>query len=523
MKSIIHKKPSSSFSTLLFLVAVAIIVSIVFSGCSKTTEQSTQEPPKMKMTTDIPEGISTPNYIDSRIGELNLVDGVPTKETVQKIYDNLDFHHGLQAYLSGIQIASMHAMHIGHLKFGPPNTTVLIFEDLMDSKALWLTPNTTNIYMSIWMELGNEPMVIETPPDVLGIIDDHWFKYVADFGRLGPDKAQGGKFLILPPDYEGEVPQGYFVYNTNTYGNWVIWRGFQVDGETKPAVETTKNSFRMYPLSQKDNPPEMNFVNVSGKFNNTIHRMDYEIFTEINEVVQAEPSVGQNPEILGVLASIGIKKALPFNPDSRMKKILTDAADVGAVTVRTIMSQPRDEGFYLFPGKSTVWTNPFVGGSYEFINEGSQLIDARAAFHFYATGITPAMAKKIIGKGSKYAAAFLDGDGNPFDGSMTYKVNIPANVPAKDFWSFTLYDNQTRSMLQTDQQFPGIDNNKPGIIQNEDGSYDIYIGPVAPKGQENNWIQTVPGKGWNTLFRLYGPLEPWFDKTWRPGDPELVK
>lgn len=267
----------------------------------------------------------------------------------------------------------------------------------------------------------------------------------------------------------------------------------------------------------------MNFINVSGKFNSTIHRMDFEIFNEINEVVQVELSEGQNPEILGIFASIGIKKGQPFNPNARMKKILTEAADVGAVTVRTIMSQPRDEGFYLFPGKSSTWTNPFVGGSHEFLNEGAFLLDARAGFHFYATGITPAMAKKIIGKGSKYAVAYNDADGNPFDGSKTYKVNIPPNVPEKDFWSFTLYDNQTRSMLQTDEQFPGLDNNKPGIIQNEDESYDVYFGPEAPIGKENNWVQTVPGKGWNMLFRLYGPLEPWFDKTWQPGEIELVE
>ncbi len=117
----------------------------------------------------------------------------------------------------------------------------------------------------------------------------------------------------------------------------------------------------------------------------------------------------------------------------------------------------------------------------------------------------------------------MDAEGNPFDGSKTYKVHVPANVPAKDFWSFTLYDNQTRAMLQTDQRFPGIDNNKPGMIKNPDGSYDVYFGPEAPDGQENNWVQTVPGKGWNTVFRLYGPLEPWFEKTWRPGDPEVVQ
>ncbi len=488
-------------------------------GC----DASVQNAPKMKMTTEIPEGIATPNKVETRLGTLTLQDGVPDKATVETIYEHLDFHNGVQAFMSGIQIASMSAMGKGILEFGPPNTTVLIFEDLMDSKALWLTPNTTSVYNAAWLELGDEPMVIETPPDVLGIIDDHWFKYVADFGRLGPDKSKGGKFLILPPGYDGDVPEGYFVYPTNTYGNWVIWRGFQVDGSTRPAVDATKKNFRMYPLSRKDNPPKMKFINVSGKFNNTIHRMDFEIFNEINEVVQAEPGIGQNPEILGSLAAIGIKKGQPFKPDARMKTILSEAADVGSVTVRTIIAQPRNEGFYLFPGKSKVWVNPFVGGSHKFLVDGAHLLDARAGFHFYATGITPAMAKKIIGKGSKYAVAYNDTAGNPFDGGKTYKVHVPPNAPAKDFWSFTLYDNQTRSMLQTDYQFPGIDDNKPGMIQNDDGSYDIYFGPEAPEGQENNWIQTVPGKGWNMLFRLYGPLEPWFDKTWRPGDPELVK
>jgi hypothetical protein len=281
----------------------------------------------------------------------------------------------------------------------------------------------------------------------------------------------------------------------------------------------------VYPLSKKDNPPKMNFVNVSGKSFNTIHRMDFEIFNEINEVVQLEPSVGQNPEILGNLTAIGIKKGRKFAPDARMKKILTEAADVGAVAVRTIIAKPRNEGFYIYPGESTVWTNPFEasGGSHEFLADGALQQDARAGFHFYATGITPAMTFKIIGKGSKYAIAYTDADGNFLDGGKIYKVHVPPNPPAKDFWSFTLYDNQTRSMLQTDERFPGIDNNKPGMIQNADGSWDIYFGPKAPEGQENNWIQTIPGKGWNMLWRVYGPLEPWFDKTWKPGDPELLE
>ncbi len=498
-------------------LAVLIVGVVMFAGATVWAQ-----PPKMKMTTEIPPGIATSDELETRLGTLTFFDGVPDKKTVQIVYDYLDFQHAFQAYLNGIQIASMDALRKGILEFGPANTTAVLFEDLMDSKALFLTANTTSVYMFLWLQLKDEPMVIETPPDVLGIIDDHWFRYVADFGRLGPDKGQGGKFLIIPPGYEGTIPEGYHVVHTKTYGNWVVWRGFQVDGSPKPAVETTKKTLRVYPLSEKDNPPKMTFVNASGKFVNTIHRMDYKIFEEMNEVVQAEPSEGENPEILGVLASIGIKKGQPFKPDARMKKILTDAANAGAVTVKTIWSYPRDEMFYFYPGESN-WLNPFPGGKYDWVSEGATLLDTRAGFHFYATGITPAMAMKIIGKGSKYAYTYNDADGNPLDGSKTYKVHVPPNVPAKDFWSFTLYDNQTRSMLQTDERFPGIDNNKPGMIKNADGSYDVYFGPKAPKGQENNWVQTVPGKGWNMLFRLYGPLEPWFDKMWRPGDPELVE
>ena len=480
-----------------------------------------QEPPKMKMTTEVPPGIATPDEIETRLGDLNFFDGVPDKETVETVYNFLDFQHAYQAYMSGMQIASMEAMRKGLLEFGPANTTAILFEDLMDSKALWLTPNTTSVYMASWLELGDEPMVIETPPDVLGFIDDHWFKYVVDFGRLGPDEGQGGKFLILPPGYDGDVPEGYHVAKTSTYGNWVVWRGFQVDGSPKPAVDATKKLFKIYPLSKKDNPPAMTFVNASGKFHSTIHRMDYNIFEEINEVVQVEPSQGESAEILGMFASIGIKKGQPFEPDARMTEILKAAASAGALTVKTIWTSPRDEMFYFYPGESN-WLNPFPGGDYEWLNEGAKLLDVRAGFHFYATGITPAMAKKIVGKGSKYAYAYLDADGNPLDGGKTYKVHLPPNVPAKDFWSFTLYDNQTRSMLQTDERFPGIDNNKPGMIKNDDGSYDVYFGPKAPEGQENNWLQTVPGKGWSVILRLYGPLEPWFDKTWRPGEIELV-
>jgi hypothetical protein len=150
-------------------------------------------------------------------------------------------------------------------------------------------------------------------------------------------------------------------------------------------------------------------------------------------------------------------------------------------------------------------------------------LDGRVLFHYYATGITPAMAMKRVGIGSQYGATTTDSTGKPLDGSKTYKIHLPPHIPAKNFWSLVVYDNQTRSMLQTDQQFPSIGSQKKGIVINPDTSVDVWFGPTAPKGHESNWVQTVPGKSWNALFRLYGPLQPWFDKTWKPGDFELVK
>lgn len=503
------------------MFAVACVQEPSHSGGAATAPTERPQPPAMKMTTTIPEGITTPDRLETRLGTLTSFDGVPDAKTAELVFDNLDFQRAVQVYLSTLPIASMEALRAGMLSLGPANRAVIQFEDLMDSRSLWLTPNTVSVYQGAWLELGDEPWVIETPPNVLGLIDDAWFQYVVDFGNAGPDKGQGGKYLILPPGYTGDVPAGYHAARTNTRGNWVLWRGFQVNGSTAEAVEATKKRFRMYPLSQRDNPPEMTFINVSGTEHNTIHRMDFGYWEELNATIQREPVTGLEPEIRGQLAAIGIEHGKPFNPDARMKKILTEAADVAAVTARALTAYPRDDAFYVYPGERA-WTTPIPGGHYDFVKNGARMIDARIYMHFYATGITPAMAARNVGVGSQYLIAYLDKDRKPLDGSKTYVVRLPPNVPAKDFWSFTLYDNQTRSMLQTDQRFPGLDSNSEGLQANPDGSYDVYFGPAAPAGKEKNWLQTVPNKGHNVIFRLYGPLEPFYDQTWKPSDLEVV-
>jgi hypothetical protein len=476
-------------------------------------------PRAMKMTTPIPESISTPDSVATSLGTLRFSDGFPDDATTQLVYDNIDRQRGVEAFLAAMPGASVYALREGLKSQGADNQTVLVFESLMDSKSLFLTGNSETVYHLMWLDLAGGPLVIESPPNVLGIINDHWFKYVGDVGNAGPDQGKGGKYLLLPPGYSGPVPSGYYVFRSQTNGNLYFWRGFVENGSTQTAIDNGRRFAKVYPLSQAGNPPPMKFVNASGKAFNTIHANDFHFYEEVDHIVQEEPSDSLNPETLGLLAAIGIVKGTPFAPDARMKKILTEGVAIGNATARALTFRPRNKAAYYYPGSA--WFTVMPGGSYEFLlAPGVRDLDARVMMHYYATGITPAMVAKRVGVGSQYAVATTDAKGQGLDGGKTYKVHLPPNVPAKNFWSFVVYDNQTRSMLQTDAQFPSIGSQSQGVVANADGSYDIWFGPTAPAGHERNWVQTVAGKGWNVIFRLYGPGESWFDKSWRPGEME---
>ncbi len=469
-----------------------------------------------------PPSILTPDEVQTSVGTLHFKDGAPDGKTTQLAFDQLDLGRGIEAFMKGMPATSVHAGCHGLSTAGiKENEGVGITEELMDARSLFLTPNTTTVYGFTCLNLKAGPMVLEIPAGILGLVDDAYFRWVVDLGLTGPDQGRGGRYLFLPAGYAGPVPSmGFHLIRSPTNRLLMFFRAFVKDGDIKAAVDNVKANTKLYPLAAAANPPAATFVNTSGKQFNTISANTFEFYHELNAVVQNEPADFVEPETVGLFAAIGIRKGQPFQPDARMVKILTDAVALGNAAARSFLWAPRDKRVFIYPDRQ--WITPFVGGSYLFRDGAELMLDVRSTFFYYATGITPAMADAKPGTGSAYAGAFRDKDGNYLDGSKTYKITLPGPIPMNNFWSFTVYDNQTRSLLETDQKLAGVDSLSKDLTTNADGSATVWFGPKPPQGHEGNWVETMPGKGWNVLFRLYGPLEPWFDKSWKPGDFELV-
>jgi hypothetical protein len=494
---------------------------IILTAILLTSIANAQEVQKPKYAAEVPEFLLTPDQVETEfLGELEFFDGMPSESTVKKAYDFLDLSRAVEAFLNGMPATSMYAMLEGLKDAGLKPGDLTLFEGLMDARTLFLTAQSTTPYAFAEIDLKNGPVVVEIPGPVLGALNDAFFRYVSDVGLTGPDQGKGGKYLFVGPDYEGDIPEGYFVAKSTTYRHWLLMRVFVKDGDLKGSVKELKEGFRAYPLAQANNPPKQKIVDLSGVQFNTIHANDERFYEELNAVIQYEPADAFDAEMVGLFASIGIKKGQSFAPDARMKKILKDAAAIGNATARGITFSPRNKAVYFYPDRQ--WYTPFVGG-HDFMDNGELVLDNRIMFHYGATGITPAMATPKVGTGSAYAATPKDAKGQYLDGGKTYKVTLPAPIPVNNFWSFMVYSGQHRSMLETDQKSAGLDSNSPSVKPNNDESYTVWFGPKAPEGHEGNWVQTIPGKSYLTILRLYGPLEPWFDKTWKPGDLELVE
>jgi hypothetical protein len=460
--------------------------------------------------------VASADTVDTHIGKLELRDGYPSKETVEKLFDEMDFERATQAFIWALPAVGFHGLHTAHLNtFGAKDGEVVVYQSLKD-KAGMLTPNLTTLYiMSFWNLAQQGPLVVEVPAGATaGGLLDIWQRPITDTGQTGPDRGGCGKYLIVPPGSDIQEMSGYIVARSPSNQVWFAARMLDRD---PVAAEKMAHAHKLYAWTDRDNPPETKFVPVGGKEWSSAHPANLDYWKYLSEVIQPEPIEARDKVMFGMLVPLGIEKGKPFNPDERQKKILAEAAQVGELMARTNAFDKRFAGATVWPGTHWEYANMVELGQDD--NYRTQ-VDERGSWFYEAIGNTVGMQGRTLNFGQVYLETSKDHDGDWLDGEKTYHLRVPANPPVVQFWSITLYDNVTRGTVITDQGAADL-SSREDLFANGDGSVDVYFGPVKP-AQGQNWIKTNPGKGWFPYFRLYGPKEGYFDKSWQLNDIEKV-
>ena len=446
--------------------------------------------------------------------------GYPSRETAEKLYDEMDYQRATQAYLWALPAVGYKALYDAQSKtFGAANGDVVFYRDLKD-KAGMLTPNITTLYaFSFWDLAKQGPMVVDVPAGLTaGGVMDIWQQPITDMGQTGPDKGSGGKYLILPPGSEPMTAAGYYVVQSPSNQVWFGTRGLDPD---KAVAEATVRKHRIYSWNQRDKAPETKYLEVAGKDWQSAQPNTLEYWRLLAELYANEPVAPRDRMMFGMLKALGISPGQAFKPDARQARILTEAAKTGDLMARTIAYEKRFEGATVYPGKQWEYAVKFDLNQ-EDPEQTRVQFDERASWFYEAIGMSAGMQGRIVGFGQVYLETSKDKDGNWLDGGKTYKMRVEPNPPVRQFWSITLYDNLTRGPLITDQGAADLSSRKPDLVTNADGSVDVYFGPERPDGA-TNWIKTTAGKGWFPYFRFYAATEPYFDKSWQLNDIERVK
>ena len=448
----------------------------------------------------------------------------PSKAAADRLHDEMLFHRSTQVVLWSMPAMTLWSMKKGsEAQFGEGSNVFPIWKDRLSAETLVSTPNSDVIYGMGYLDLKKDgATVIEVPPKLQGILDDFWHRPLTDVGYVGPDKGEGGKYLILPPDYEGKLSKrGYYTFKSPTYNVFVFWRAFRDEnGDSKEAVSLMEKT-KIYPLSQKENPPKMLFPNGTGQPADMLYPMDYSYFEGLAEFVQEEAVDSEDWSMRGMMASLGIVKDKPFKPDAHMKEILTAGAEVAMKMAQALRFGDKLPDTKYWPDRQ--WHNVLNVLNVEFKTDSYINIDARVGMFKIGYSISPAMVMNMVGKGSKYPFAYRDSEGDYLLGGIAYKLHFPPDIPAANFWSITLYNAKNASGVKNGQPYPSL-SSLDKLKYNLDGSIDLYFGPILPDGApKSNYLRTVAGKGWFTLLRLYSPTQPFFDQTWRPGDFEKIK
>lgn len=457
--------------------------------------------------------------------------GFPSEQDVKRLTDELLYQRAVQTYLWALPALNLFAMKEGKEQtFGHEYSVMPVWKGRINAKTRIATPNTDVIYGMTFLDLAeNGPTVIEVPPGLQGILDDafqrpvpseneiHGKRWSGDVGFPGPDGGKGGKYLLLPPDHREPPPEGYFVFRPKTNTVMIFWRGFFTDPASLDETTANIEKTRIHPLGDEQNAPGMLFPDATGVEVDMLYPKNGAAFEMLSRIVDRETVLPEDMEMRGMLAAIGIAKGKPFAPDPRTRELLDAAARTANNYMHALVYGPPDPEKLWYEDR--MWLSAFVGNA-EFAADTHNLVDDRTVFFANAYSTSPGMAVEMEDAGAKYLSTFRDATGNFLSGEHAYKLTVPANAPAKLFWSVTAYDPASGALLDNGQPFPSV-NSLDGPTAAGDGSVEVHFGPEPP-GAGKNWIRTLPGRGFFIILRLYAPTRAFFAKLWKPGDLERL-
>ena len=463
------------------------------------------------------DGVVKNGTIDTRIGELTFEHGYPSRESVETLFNAMDFQRATQAYIWALPIVSMAEWQAVHEEqFDAQNGDIVVYKTTEEKLGI-LTANATTPYVIAFNDLGRSgPVVIDVPAGPTGgLVNDFWQRPVIDLGLAGPDKGKGGKYLILGPGQS--KPEGVdvdYVYHSGT--NNILY-GIRILTPDPIEGKRLLSEFRAYPVANPDKKSKYSKVDKEW-FQYQPRGLKY--WERLHWIIQKEPVAERDRFMIASLRFLGIEKGEPFNPDARQRAILEEASLVGEAMAQANSFESR------FPGVSyredASWEYVIFLDPSQRVGEHEQL-DERAAYTYEAVTTSAGMTTKTPGVGSAYLGGYRDKDGDWLDGSKNYKLKVPPNAPMKQFWSITVYSQATRCLINNGTGRADR-SSRHELVTNEDGSVDLYFGPdKAPKGMENNFIKTNKGEGFFIYLRLYAPTEPYFERSWALPDMEKVQ
>jgi hypothetical protein len=451
--------------------------------------------------------------LDTRIGRLefthDFADGYPTRDTVETLYDERDFQRACQAYLWSLPAVSFAEWQRGQASIGAGNGAIGAFVSYDDRLGI-LTPNATTPYYIAFADLSAGPMVIDLPPGVRGGLSDAWQRGL-------PDSNRSAKYLVLGPGQQAPADLAKFEVRRSATFNMLV--GIRITATDPKEAADLLGRFRIYPYAQRAHPPAARIVAPEGRRWSGMPPRGMEYWRRLDEVLQREPIEDRDRFFHAMLAPLGVEKGRPFAPDARQTRILTEAALVGEAMARANTFERRFPGMMYRPDSHWHYALQLDADDPDAF---WYRLDERAAWFYEAVGASADMAPKRPGPSSAYLGAYADASGEWLDGARSYRLHVPPDAPAKLFWSVTLYDVDTRSLLVNQQKIADR-SSRMELKKNADGSVDIYCGPSAPAGYEANWIPTVAGRSWFAYFRLYEPTSAYFDQSWPLGDFERIE